>query len=171
MEKKVWNKALEDTVGLKQYYQEHKDRYQWDKRLDITYFHCKTERSAEKGKKLLKKGVSRKELLKEQQKGNTLKCRLDSGSFEKGSRSFLQKFDWEKGMTDIVKVEGNYYVGKVHQIIPPGPKKLEEARGLVSSDYQDHLEKRWVKQLRDEYRIEVDKKVLRSIAEEESGEE
>ncbi len=34
MDEKVWSKAVEDTVGLKQFYETNKENYQWDERAD-----------------------------------------------------------------------------------------------------------------------------------------
>jgi peptidyl-prolyl cis-trans isomerase SurA len=38
MNQEVWNKALIDTIGLEQYYQNNIDNYQWDERLDAIIF-------------------------------------------------------------------------------------------------------------------------------------
>ncbi|MFB6259088.1 MAG: peptidylprolyl isomerase [Flavobacteriales bacterium] len=165
MEKKVWQKALEDTIGLRQFFEENKSKYRWKERLDLTYYSCKSKEAAQKVKGMLEKGKDQKKILKALRKGKTLPCRMDSGRFEKKDRAFLEKIWGEKGVTELVRSKGKFFVGKVHEVVPPQPKSLKEARGLISSDYQDHLEKQWVKKLRDKYRIEVDKELLHSIAE------
>jgi peptidyl-prolyl cis-trans isomerase SurA len=38
MNQEVWNKALIDTLGLEQYYQNHIHEYQWEERLDVMIF-------------------------------------------------------------------------------------------------------------------------------------
>ena len=38
MNKEVWNRALIDTIGLEQYFQNHDNNYQWDERLDAIVF-------------------------------------------------------------------------------------------------------------------------------------
>ncbi len=43
------------------------------------------------------------------------------------------------------------------------PKKLSEARGYIIADYQDQLEKEWVKSLEDTYEVNVDEKVFKSL--------
>lgn len=38
MDKKVWNKAIVDTIGLEQFYLKNMGEYQWDERLDAVVF-------------------------------------------------------------------------------------------------------------------------------------
>jgi peptidyl-prolyl cis-trans isomerase SurA len=47
--------------------------------------------------------------------------------------------------------------------IPPSPKNLEEARGLYISDYQNHIEKMWLKELHRKYKVKVNKNLLKTI--------
>jgi len=48
-------------------------------------------------------------------------------------------------------------------VVPPSPKPLSEARGLVTAAYQDQLEKDWIKELRAKYPVKVQQDVLYSI--------
>ena len=52
---------------------------------------------------------------------------------------------------------------KVSEILPPQPKALNEARGYIIADYQDHLEKIWIKELRAKYDVEVNDNVFESL--------
>lgn len=38
------------------------------------------------------------------------------------------------------------------------PKQLDEAKGLITSDYQNYLEKEWVKELRAKFPVKVNTK-------------
>ncbi len=167
MERKVWQKALEDTNGLRAFYEEHRSDYQWGERLDVTFYKCNSQKAAQKVKGSLEAGKDRQAVLKEIRNAKDLNCKVDSGSFEHKERAFLEKIPWEKGIRKTKGPKGEPVVVNVHGVIPPSPKKLEEARGLVSSDYQDHLEERWVQQLRKKYDIEVNEEVLKSIAQAE----
>jgi peptidyl-prolyl cis-trans isomerase SurA len=51
----------------------------------------------------------------------------------------------------------------VTELLPPQPKALEEARGYVIADYQDHLEKEWVESLRQRYTVKINDAVLNSL--------
>ena len=45
----------------------------------------------------------------------------------------------------------------------PEPKKLNETRGYVISDYQSYLEKNWIINLKQKYNIEVNQEVFKSM--------
>ena len=65
-----------------------------------------------------------------------------------------------------VKPEGKYkgyFVAKGK--ILPQPEELSDVRGLVVSDYQNYLEKIWVKELKSKYPVKINKKTLKKIKE------
>jgi peptidyl-prolyl cis-trans isomerase SurA len=43
------------------------------------------------------------------------------------------------------------------------PKSLNEAKGLVTSDYQSALEKEWVDELKTKYPVKVNQEILQTI--------
>jgi peptidyl-prolyl cis-trans isomerase SurA len=43
------------------------------------------------------------------------------------------------------------------------PKTLNEAKGVITADYQGFLEARWLSELQAKYRVEIFKDVLYSI--------
>ncbi|MBN3035829.1 MAG: peptidylprolyl isomerase, partial [Bacteroidales bacterium] len=49
-EEKVWSKAVEDTTGLKNYFGQHREDYQWDERLDASIFTSKDQDHALKAR-------------------------------------------------------------------------------------------------------------------------
>lgn len=165
MEKKVWKKALEDTIGLKEFYEENKKDYRWNERLDLTYFNSPNKESAERIQKMLKEGKSSEAVRSAISSGKEFEARMDSGAYEKEEHPFLEQMAWEEGVSSIVEENGRYIVGRVHEVLPSKVKELDEARGIVSSDYQDHLEEQWIDQLREEYRIDVNEELLQELAE------
>ena len=52
---------------------------------------------------------------------------------------------------------------KVKKVLKAEPKKLNEIRGVVTSDYQTYLEKLWLDELRKKYQVSVNEPVLRSL--------
>ena len=46
-DKKVWTKAMKDTIGLKGFYDTNKNNYLWQDRADVTLYRCADERSEE----------------------------------------------------------------------------------------------------------------------------
>ncbi len=43
-DKKVWSKAVKDTVGLKEFYETNKKNYMWGDRLEATIYTCANAR-------------------------------------------------------------------------------------------------------------------------------
>ncbi len=48
MDAKVWTKAVEDTSGLKKFYEDNKENYRWGKRCDATIYNAKDASIIEK---------------------------------------------------------------------------------------------------------------------------
>ena len=46
---------------------------------------------------------------------------------------------------------------------PAEPKALDEARGLITAEYQNYLEERWIKELRAKYNYAVNNDVLYTL--------
>jgi peptidyl-prolyl cis-trans isomerase SurA len=56
MDEKVWSKAIEDTAGLKNFFNKNRDKYKWDYRAHATIFNLSDKSSIDKLKSELKKG-------------------------------------------------------------------------------------------------------------------
>ena len=67
-------------------------------------------------------------------------------------------------MKTINGTNGTYKLVFARNIYPgPGVKTLDEARGYVVAEYQDHLEKQWSDKMRKEYPLKVNEKVFKSM--------
>ena len=44
------------------------------------------------------------------------------------------------------------------------PREVADVRGKVTADYQQYLEKEWLKRLHKKYKVKINKKVLDSIS-------
>jgi peptidyl-prolyl cis-trans isomerase SurA len=51
----------------------------------------------------------------------------------------------------------------VEKILAPEPKTLSEAKGLITADYQNVLEKQWIETLRKKYKVEINRDVLSKL--------
>ncbi|MBK6833867.1 MAG: hypothetical protein IPG89_06155 [Bacteroidetes bacterium] len=51
----------------------------------------------------------------------------------------------------------------VNKVLPKTPKLLNEAKGMVTADYQNFLEKDWLTNIRKNHTIEVKEDVLNSV--------
>jgi peptidyl-prolyl cis-trans isomerase SurA len=57
MDEKVWSKAIEDTAGLKSFFNKNRDKYKWDYRAHATIFNLADKSSIDRLKSELKKGL------------------------------------------------------------------------------------------------------------------
>jgi peptidyl-prolyl cis-trans isomerase SurA len=56
METKVWNKAIQDTVGLHKYFDENRERYQWQSRVVANIYNVEHEKALESVKGFVEQG-------------------------------------------------------------------------------------------------------------------
>ncbi len=163
-DKKVWSKAVKDTVGLKDFYESKKNNYMWNDRLDATIYTCANADVAAQTHKLMKKIDDADTLMARINKNSQLNLQMKSGKFLKGEQEIIDQIEWKPGMTkDIVKENQVIFVN-VHKMIPSQPKTLEEAKGLVTADYQNSLEKEWIKSLQQKYPVKVYEDVVESVS-------
>ena len=66
-------------------------------------------------------------------------------------------------MTPDMKKSGKIIFVNVKRKVAPEPKSLDEARGMITADYQGYLEKDWIESLRKKYKWSVDKDVLATL--------
>jgi peptidyl-prolyl cis-trans isomerase SurA len=64
---------------------------------------------------------------------------------------------------DIVKDKQVVFV-IVHQMLPSQAKSLEEAKGLITADYQSSLEKSWIEELKAKYPVTINRQVVDSVS-------
>ncbi|PWJ39317.1 peptidylprolyl isomerase [Sediminitomix flava] len=56
MESEVWGKAAKDTLGMKQYYEGHLDKYMWNERMKAKVYNAGNQRTLEKVEEALELG-------------------------------------------------------------------------------------------------------------------
>lgn len=157
----VWSKAVNDSVGLKDYYKKNRKKYMWDERWKGSIYECSDKNVCNKVAKIIsKRKFGRKttndDLIK-QFNNETEELKITTATISKGENKYIDKIVWNKGNanTSLILTKG--------EILQSTPKPFEDARGAVISDYQDYLEKEWIKKLREKYNIQVNQDVLSSI--------
>jgi peptidyl-prolyl cis-trans isomerase SurA len=167
MDKKVWSKAVSDTVGLKEYYEANKQNFMWPERLDASVYTCANADIAKKAKALAKKqqkkGYTDEFILNEINKDSQLNLKIESGKFQKGDNETIDKITWAEGITDDMNTDGKVVFVSVRKKLMPEPKSLKEARGLVTAEYQAALEKSWIKSLQEKYSVNINRELLSKI--------
>ena len=163
MQRKIWNKASSDTVALKQYFNDHKNKYTWSASADAVIYSCS---SAEVAKKLIaeiKRGRNWREIVNE----NSSTVQADSGRFELGQIPVVERTAFAEGLITlpvINKNDGTAVFAKIIKLYPGDQQRnFDDAKGLVINDYQNYLEQEWVAQLKKKYPVKVNEKVFQSL--------
>lgn len=160
MGKKVWNKATQDTSGLKQFYEDNKQKYMWGERVDASVVSCASMKYAKKMKKAYEKGKNIEDLILKLNKNSQLNVAVERGIYAKGDHPQVDALEWATGAHEFNSSENGVQFVFIHQTMAPEPKKLVEARGVVIADYQAYLEQEWIKSLRQKFEVNINQEVL-----------
>ncbi|MBP6459295.1 MAG: peptidylprolyl isomerase [Crocinitomicaceae bacterium] len=164
MTDKVWNKASRDTLGLKEFYEKNKQNYRWKDRIDATIYECMDKSIAEKVVKLIKNDtINSKHVIDKINATSELNVKVKMNKFEIQETPYLKDKKLKKGINPLYEFNGKYYVIKVTEIIPSSTKLLTEAKGLITSDYQNYLEKIWLDELNKKYTFKVNESIIYSL--------
>ena len=159
--RRVWKAANKDTIGLENYFAEHRANYAWDE----PHF---------KGIILSAKNDSVLDLVKNDimmmaadtltdglhhKYGNDI--RMERMVVKKGENTLADYLAFNtgdkperKGYETFMILEGG---------VIPQPEEMADVRGAVTSDYQDVLEQRWKEELARKYPAKINKKVLKQV--------
>jgi peptidyl-prolyl cis-trans isomerase SurA len=162
---KVWTKAVEDTTGLKAYYEAHKNNYMGQDRAKVTTYTAKNKEVADQLNKYLAKGMSNADILAKVNKKTKDNLTITTEEFEKGKNSEIEKLGWEAGKSYTVNSDSGSAIRILHvdELLPPAPKPLNEVKGYVVADYQEELEKNWIAELRKKYPVSINEQVFQSM--------
>ena len=163
MEKEIWNRAKNDTLGLSEYFKNNISNYQWKKRYNLDILSSTDSKVIEKVQKLLKKGKSIDYIKEQLNKDGKVNVMSKSGLYEEDYDVLPQFKDLSKGVSAIVSKDKYYFVLNVIEEKPAGAKELSECRGKVISDYQQYLENHWVDELKKEFKISINQEVFSKV--------
>ncbi len=162
-DQKVWSKAVKDTLGLEKFYEKNKKNYMWDTRLDASVYTIKDPKAVQKVRNFVKSGLSDQDLLKEVNGDTAHILTIETAKFSKKDNHVIDSIAWVPGTTKDFTRNGATVFVVVRKLVQPEVKQLDEAKGLVTADYQNYLEKEWIASLRAKYPVEVNKAVLEKI--------
>jgi peptidyl-prolyl cis-trans isomerase SurA len=163
MEKEIWNKAAKDTVGLENYYERNKTKYQWQERVDFIMASSADLDIATKFFKLIKRGKSQEEIENALNNDKEQNVIFTKGVYNTNDNRLPSDFNAKKGVSGVYNHNEAFHVINVNEILPAGTKTLKEAKGMVINDYQNEIETNWVKSLYDRFSIEVNKDALNAV--------
>lgn len=162
-DQQVWSKAVKDTIGLRVFYEDHKNNYLWEERAEVTTYKCQNQKVATEMRKLYKQGKTEKQILDALNKSSQLNVSVENITYLKGENKNIDA-NWKVGIApkDVID-EKNVSVIIVNNILPKSPKTIGECRGNVTADFQNYLDSEWLNYLKKKYVVKVNEDVLSTI--------
>ena len=164
--REVWQKAAADEEGLEKFYKKNKKKYKFDApRFRGAVIYANSEEDLQSAKKLLEKAAidDYKSIVEKNfTKDSVCTIRLEAGVFPIGENGWVDKEVFGQGKGGRLK-RGYKMAGTVGTILKKKPETYKDVKGAVVNDYQQHLEKEWVKSLRKKYSVEVYEDVLKTV--------
>ena len=165
MDREVWDKAVKDTVGLKEFHERNAAKYMWGDRVQASIITVTRPESLPKVKALLDSGIELDSLRGALQRDSIGYAFVRKGYYQRGDNQYVDQTEWKVGVRNEIPstVDQSTTIVCIREIRKPEQKTLKEARGLVTSDYQVELEQKWVQSLKERYPVKINEKVLDKV--------
>lgn len=161
----VWDKASKDEQGLHKFFKKNKKRYKWDSpRFKGIVYHVTNQFDKKAVVNCIKKVPFSdwNEKLASTFNKSIIRVKAEKGIFKQGDNPFIDKLIFKKAVTTSnlkdYPIDATY--GKM---LKNSPQSYDDVRDLVIADYQDEMEKQWVKELHKKYVVSVNQKVLETV--------
>jgi peptidyl-prolyl cis-trans isomerase SurA len=166
----VWDKASQDTVGLKKFYKKIEGKYRWKERALTSIYKLQSSEKAKLDEiREFVKNHTPEEAVNKYNTGEEPILRHQSKTMENDIYPEFRNMDWKAGAMSQSEEDPrskSITFVKIEEILPERLKTLDEARGYVVADYQDYLEEEWVGELKKEYKVNIDKKAFEAMIKE-----
>ncbi|MBC7721505.1 MAG: peptidylprolyl isomerase [Pedobacter sp.] len=164
MDKHVWGKSGEDISGLKNYYETHKLKYQWASGISALVLTC------------VNKNIANEVANKIQASPNNWRTIIaaygtsvigDSSRYEQQQLPIKQPIQNIIGFTSAPEKNSNdesytfLYITALHP--QQNQRSFDDAKGMVTNDYQQILEQNWLDTLKKKYPVKVNNIVWKTI--------
>lgn len=165
MEKMVWNKASADSVGLEQFYEANKDKYMWGNRVEGAVVRVLDRKNLQTVLDIVNNQSIGIESYRDTIRNSDVKAIVRYGYYQRGDDHSVDQTEWTPGTVSVYPstVDDGVTVVRIVGERAPEHKKLKEARGLVTSDYQVELERKWIEELRAKYPVSINQPVLEKV--------
>lgn len=163
MDRKVWSEAVEDSAGLRNFYQKHREDYDLPSSKVVTYYRFPSKKGQKQAYQQLQAGEAHKVVkqnLENNFNGNDWSHRKDT--VQEGQLAFMKKAGDEPDLYRF-QHKSQHYVVDVEEVMDGDNAPFEAVRGKVVADYQEHLESQWLDSLEERYTVNLHEDVLQSL--------
>ena len=167
--REVWDKASQDEVAIKAWFDTHKKNYVWkEPRYKGMAYHVKTKADVKAVKKCVKNlpfDQWTEALRTTFNPDSVIRIRVEKGIFKPGDNATIDKmvFKTSNASNTSDASLANYPIDAVYGKKLKRPDNYQDVRQQVVEDLQDYLEKEWIADLRRRYQVEVNKEVLKTV--------
>jgi peptidyl-prolyl cis-trans isomerase SurA len=168
MDQKVWSRAIVDSTGLEVFHRAHRKDYMWKERTDAFIVECSNGVDVagvrHDSRKIVKGKLDQEKLNAKYCSKDSIPCiHLTRLLVENGENEMIDESFGVSGPGPQHEKDGTTTFVIVKDVRSPEPKKLDEARGQITSDYQEYLESEWLKSLKEKYPVTVNRELLKRI--------
>lgn len=163
---RVWDKASKDTVGLINYFEQHRDAYQWDEPRFKGFMIYAHDKQVAKRAQTIAKTVPADSVVKtirERINNDSLTLvRVERGLWKKGQNPAVDKYGFKTKVKDFSTTQDLPVIVAVGKKIK-NPETYTDERSKVVTDYQDLLEKAWVEELKKKHTVVLNQEVWNAL--------
>ena len=163
MERKVWSKAVQDTSGLKDYFERHETEFKNPEQASARKFSVADTKAA----KFLTKALTANPKLDSKSWRSKLDKKGISADFEEliitKDDNLVKKLGWTNGSVNTITDDGSISIIQLVDIEPETQRAFKDSKGFAIAGYQEYLEKQWITELHEKYSVKVDEEILKSL--------
>ena len=165
MEQKVWKKAVEDTAGLKAFYEANPDSFYRQRMVEVTEYRSSERAALEEVKTLLDQGRSRTEIDSLLNQESAIRLRATTMLYEEGKDNVpASLFTGDAGTRSEVMEDGSFFRLMVStKTFPEGVQPLSNVKSEAITRYQDYLEQQWLTELAAKYPVKINENVFKKL--------
>lgn len=169
-DKKVWSKAVNDTIGLQAYYDKNKTRFMYKDRYVVNTYTCVDEKTAKAVQKMVSSFKSDEEIKTKMNKKNPKAVEITTRKVETGEDKLLDEVCKASGSAPskcsrviIPDANSKTTFQVLMEVIAPQPKDLKDVKGLITAEYQNQLEKDWLAELKAKYPVQINQDTVNNL--------
>ena len=170
MDEVIWTKSMQDSAGLKAFFEKNRDDYKWSDRFEITMYVTSDKKVESDLISKINAGIADDSIIAYYKVADPLGISVRKGKFAQGDDELMDNLF---AQADAQNTTGNYffifkegdisYIIRANRFMPAGLKELDEVKGPATSDYQDILESQWIDSLKEKYPVKINEKVVKKL--------
>lgn len=163
MNKNVWLKAKNDSIGLKDYYNKVSSDYTWGERINAEILSGSDQSKIQQAKAMLQTGKNAEDIKSALNTNGKVNIIISTGLYEKDDAVLPEGLNFKTGVSNVLANGKTYSVVRINEVLAPAAKTFDEVKGRIMSEYQNQIEEEWIASLRTKYDVAINKKVLKKL--------